>query len=115
MKSEDLDNKFIEFDNEEDYLKFKEQMKQEIKEEILKEQIKDESLYNKKRLTSSKIRNKYVNQIVNKFGATGVIDSAIRTVATYRMGQRKTSQISLKELENWENTLDFLYRYVLGE
>lgn len=114
MNTENYFKKF-DFENEEDYLKFKEQMKQEIKEEILNEQRKNETLYNKKRLTSSKIRNRYVNQIMNKFGTTGVIDSAIRTVATYRMGKRKTSQISSEELENWEDILDFLYRYVLGE
>ncbi len=114
MNTENYFRKF-DFENEEDYLKFKEQIIKEIKEEILNEQIKNETLYNKKRITSSKIRNKYANQIMNKFGTTGVIDSAIRTVATYKMGQRKISQISSKELENWESILDFLYKYVLGE
>lgn len=109
------EDNYIEFDNKEDYEKFREQMKKEIREEILKEISKNETLHNKKAITIRNIRNKYVQKIVDKFGPTGAIDSAIRTVATYKMGKRKCSSINQEQLQEWEETLDFLYRYVLGE
>ena len=90
-------------------------MKKEIREEILNEISKNNTLHNKKVITTTHIRNKYVNKIVDKFGPTGAIDSAIRTVATYKMGKRKCSSIKAEQLEEWEETLDFLYKYVLGE
>ena len=106
---------YIEFENKEDYMRFREQMKKEIREEILNEISKNNTLHNKKVITTTHIRNKYVNKIVDKFGPTGAIDSAIRTVATYKMGKRKCSLIKSEQLEEWEETLDFLYKYVLGE
>lgn len=109
------EDNYIEFDNKEDYEKFREQMKKEIREEILNEISKNETLHNKKAITIRSIRNKYVQKIVDKFGPTGAIDSAIRTVATYKMGKRKCSLINQEQLEEWEETLDFLYKYVLGE
>ncbi len=115
MEDNNLDNNFIEFENEEDYKKFREQMKKEIKEEVLKEMSNNMTLHNKKIATTKYVRDKYVKKIVDKFGPTGAIDSAIRTVATYKMGSRKCSLLNVEQIGQWEEILDFLYRYVLGE
>lgn len=101
--------------NKEELNKLKEQLKEELRKELKIELIKNETLYNKKAITSSIVRNKYANKISDKFGATGNIDSAIRTVATYRLGERKASQIKTDKIKEWEESLDFLYKYVLGE
>ena len=50
-----------------------------------------------------------------KFGTTGGIDSAIRTVATYSQGQRYVARLGGKEFDNAVQVADKLYKLVLGE
>lgn len=89
----------------------REKLKEEIKREIIEEQRREE----KSICSISEISRKYHKQIYNKFGSTGTIESAIRTVAVYVCGERYIKRITS---ENWQKCLDYaerLYRDVLGE
>lgn len=87
----------------------REKLKQEIKQEIIKEQKQTCTSM----LSVGEIANKYHKQVYEKFGLTGTIDSAIRTVAVYACGQRYIKKV---RPENWQKCLDYaekLYKDIL--
>lgn len=65
-------------------------------------------------LTFQEVQQIYHKDIFQKFGTTGGIDSAIRTVATYSQGQRYVARLSGKEFDNAVQVADKLYRLILG-
>ena len=65
-------------------------------------------------LTFQEVQQRYHKEIYQKFGTTGVIDSAIRTVATYSQGQRYVARLGGKEFDNAVQVADKLYKLVLG-
>ena len=65
-------------------------------------------------LTFQEVQQRYHKDIYTKFGTTGSIDSAIRTVATYSQGQRYVARLSGVEFDNAVKMADELYRFVLG-
>lgn len=65
-------------------------------------------------LTFQKVQQRYHQEIYQKFGTTGRIDSAIRTVATYSQGQRYVARLGGKEFDNAVQVADKLYKLVLG-
>lgn len=66
-------------------------------------------------LTFQEVQQRYHKEIYDKFGTTGGIDSAIRTVATYSQGQRYVARLGGKEFDNAVQVADKLYRLILGE
>lgn len=66
-------------------------------------------------LTFQEVQQRYHKEIYQKFGTTGGIDSAIRTVATYSQGQRYVARLVGKEFDNAVQVADKLYKLVLGE
>lgn len=65
-------------------------------------------------LTFQEVQQRYHKEIYQKFGTTGGIDSAIRTVATYSQGQRYVVRLGGKEFDNAVQVADKLYKLVLG-
>lgn len=65
-------------------------------------------------LTFQEVQQRYHKQIWDKFGTTGNIDTAIRTVATYSQGQRYVARLGGQEFDNAVQVADKLYRLVLG-
>lgn len=65
-------------------------------------------------LTFQEVQQRYHKQVYQKFGTTGGIDSAIRTVATYSQGQRYVARLSGKDFDNAVQVADKLYRLILG-
>lgn len=65
-------------------------------------------------LTFQEVQQRYHKEIYLKFGTTGGIDSAIRTVATYSQGQRYVARLGGKEFDNAVQIADKLYKLVLG-
>lgn len=63
----------------------------------------------------SNIRGKYHNQICKRFGTTGTIEDAIRTVAVYKCGQRYISRIPEEKWKECEDYAEQLYKDILGE
>ena len=61
----------------------------------------------------SNITNKYHQQMYQKFGTTGRIDDAIRTVATYKCGQRYISRLSGEKQKQCEQYAEKLYKDIL--
>lgn len=66
-------------------------------------------------LTFQEVQQRYHKEIYSKFGTTGSIDSAIRTVATYSQGQRYVARLGGIEFDNAVQVADKLYRLVLGK
>lgn len=66
-------------------------------------------------LTFQEVQQRYHHEIYSKFGTTGRIDDAIKTVATYSQGQRYVTRLSGKEFDNAVHVADKLYKLVLGE
>ena len=50
-------------------------------------------------LTFQEVQQRYHKDIYTKFGTTGSIDSAIRTVATYSQGQRYVARLGGKKFK----------------
>lgn len=65
-------------------------------------------------LTFQEVQQRYHKDVYQKFGTTGGIDSAIRTVATYSQGQRYVARLSGKDFDNAVKVADKLYRLILG-
>ncbi len=65
-------------------------------------------------LTFQEVQQRYHKQLYEKFGITGSIDSAIRTVATYSQGQRYVARLGGKQFDNAVQIADKLYKLVLG-
>ena len=65
-------------------------------------------------LTFQEVQQKYHKQVFDKFGTTGSIDSAIRTVATYSQGQRYVARLGGQKFDNAIQVADKLYRLILG-
>lgn len=65
-------------------------------------------------LTFQEVQQRYHKQVYQKFGTTGGIDSAIRTVATYSQGQRYVARLSGKDFDNAVQVADRLYKMILG-
>ena len=65
-------------------------------------------------LTFQEVQQRYHKQVYEKFGTTGSIDSAIRTVATYSQGQRYVARLGGKQFDNAVQIADKLYKLVLG-
>lgn len=65
--------------------------------------------------TISDVINKYHREVYDKFGATGMIDSAIRTVVVYSQGQRYISRLNSVELDKAKEFAEFLYKKILGK
>lgn len=61
----------------------------------------------------SDISNKYHKAMFNKFGTTGQIEAAIRTVAVYKTGVRYISQIPENKFEECRNYAEQLYKDIL--
>ena len=65
-------------------------------------------------LTFQEVQQRYHKDVYQKFGTTGGIESAIRTVATYSQGQRYVARLSGKDFDNAVKVADKLYRMILG-
>lgn len=65
-------------------------------------------------LTFQEVQQRYHKDIYTKFGTTGSIDSAIRTVATYSQGQRYVARLGGEQFDNAVQVADKLYKLVLG-
>lgn len=65
-------------------------------------------------LTFQEVQQRYHKDVYQKFGTTGAIDSAIRTVSTYSQGQRYVARLSGKEFDDAVKVADKLYRLILG-
>lgn len=65
-------------------------------------------------LTFQEVQQRYHKEVFQKFGTTGGIDTAIRTVATYSQGQRYVARLGGKEFDNAVQVADKLYKLVLG-
>lgn len=65
-------------------------------------------------LTFQEVQQRYHKQVYQKFGTTGGIDNAIRTVATYSQGQRYVARLSGKDFDNAVQVADRLYKMILG-
>ena len=59
------------------------------------------------------ITNKYHKQLFDKFGTTGQIESAIRTVAVYKVGVRYIAQIPENKFEECRNYVEQIYKDIL--
>lgn len=66
-------------------------------------------------LTFQEVQQRYHKDIYTKFGTTGSIDSAIRTVATYSQSQRYVARLGGEKFDNAVQVADKLYRLILGE
>ena len=66
-------------------------------------------------LTFQEVQQRYHKDIYTKFGTTGSIDSAIRTVATYSQGQRYVARLGGEKFDNAVQVADKLYTLILGE
>ena len=66
-------------------------------------------------LTFQEVQQRYHKEIYSKFGTTGSIDSAIRTVATYSQGQRYVARLGGEQFDKAVQVADQLYRLVLGK
>lgn len=89
----------------------REKLKAEIKQELIDEQRQSQTSM----LSVGEIAKKYHKQVYEKFGLTGTIDSAIRTVAVYACGERYIKRV---KTENWQKCLEYaekLYKDILGE
>ena len=64
---------------------------------------------------STLIKQKYHEKIYKKFGATGIIEDAIRVVATYKCGARRLSEIPLERHVEFGEYMEQLYKEVLGD
>ena len=64
---------------------------------------------------STLIKNKYHQEIYKRFGATGTIEDAIRTVATYKCGARVLRQIPVEKHVEFAEYMEKLYKDILGE
>ena len=53
------------------------------------------------RCSIADITNKYHKQLYEKVGTTGQIESAIRTVAVYKVGVRYMAQVPENEFAEW--------------
>ena len=65
-------------------------------------------------LTFQEVQQRYHKDVYTKFGTTGSIDSAIRTVATYSQGQRYVARLGGEQFDNAVQVADRLYRLILG-
>lgn len=65
-------------------------------------------------LTFQEVQQRYHKEVYAKFGTTGGIDSAIRTVATYSQGQRYVARLGGTEFDNAVQVADKLYKLILG-
>lgn len=65
-------------------------------------------------LTFQEIQQKYHKEVFQKYGSTGTIDTAIRTVATYSQGQRYVARLTGEEFDNAVKVADKLYQLILG-
>lgn len=61
------------------------------------------------------ITAKYHAKIYDKFGPTGAIESAIRTVAVYKSGQRYITRLPAEKMEECMEYAERLYKDILGE
>ena len=61
------------------------------------------------------ITNKYHAKIYDKFGSTQTIESAIRTVAVYKCGQRYITRAKEEKMEECMEYAEKLYKDILGE
>ena len=61
------------------------------------------------------ISNKYHQKMFEKFGTTGQIETAIRTVAVYKTVVRYIAQIPENKFEECRNYAEKLYKDILGE
>lgn len=93
----------------------KKELKEELREEMMNEFKMKENVYIKRQVGTLEIRKKYHNEIFKKFGSTGTIEDAIRYVAIYSMGYRKIASIPYKEKDKFNEQLEKLYKFVLGE
>ncbi len=98
-----------------DIEKLKKELKEELKEEMMNELKLKDTIYVRRQVSTVKIRKEYHDKIYKKFGSTGTIEDAIRTVATYSMGYRKVASIPFAKEEEFENKLKRLYEFVLNE
>ena len=65
--------------------------------------------------TLADITDKYHKEMYDKFGTTGQIESAIRTVAVYKTGVRYIAQIPEEKFEECRKYAEKIYKDILGE
>ncbi len=59
------------------------------------------------------ITNQYHKQMFDKFGTTGQIESAIRTVAVYKVGVRYIAQVPENKFEECRKYAEQIYKDIL--
>lgn len=92
---------------DEEIEKLAEKLAQKQKEEYIKSR--------RQHNTIAEITRKYHERIWDKFGATGTIESAIRTVAIYKAGERYISRLNDEQLVECQEYAEKLFKDLLGE
>lgn len=80
-------------------------------------EIQEKMKTREKRINNSlkDIIAKYHSKIYDKFGPTGSIENAIRTVAVYKSGQRYITRLPAEKMEECIEYAEKLYKDILGE
>lgn len=86
---------------------------EKIAKKVLELQVKEGIRTVNGRCSIADITDKYHKQMYDKFGTTGQIESAIRTVAVYKTGVRYISQISENKFEECRNYAEKIYKDIL--
>lgn len=86
-----------------------------IAEKVLELQEKEGIKAIRGKCSIADITDKYHKQMYEKFGTTGTIEAAIRTVAVYKTGTRYISQIPEKKFEECRSYAEKIYKDILYE
>lgn len=79
-------------------------------------QMKHENnIYGKYKTKIAEVKNKYHWDIYGMFGATGVLESAIRTTALLLAGYRKVSELPVEKVDEVCSYMEELYKRILKE
>ncbi len=86
---------------------------EKIAKKVIEKQKENEVKKIRSTFRLSNITNKYHEQMYHKFGTTGRIEDAIRTVAVYKCGQRYISRVTEDRCKECEDYAEKLYRDIL--
>lgn len=84
-----------------------------IAKRVLEMQQKEGTRLVNGRCSIADITDKYHKQLYEKFGPTGAIESAIRTVAIYKVGVRYIAQVPESKFEECREYAERLYKDIL--
>ncbi len=84
-----------------------------IAKKVLEMQLQQGIKTTNGRCSIADITNKYHEKMYKRFGTTGQIESAIRTVAVYKVGVRYIAQIPENKFEECRNYAEQIYKDIL--